>query len=200
MTLIAALDCGDHLLFATDSMVTESAGLTFAMRKTNVHREARIAWGFAGDEGIGRRFNTWMNEYPIGEGATWQSVSDAAIEELSRLNGRKRELGQLAKIESKDEDLTTVLMAGEIGGALDVWELSDRGAAASVRHREFFAIGSGYPHAAMVFTTLRRAGNSESSSKLLGFVMALACEFAPMCGQPIRMLKITPESITELTS
>ena len=200
MTLIAAAVCGDHLLFATDSQVTERNGLATTFEKPSQRTDHPLVWGFSGDEGIGMDFHQWMSEYQISPEASWRSVADAASEQLSRLNGRKRERAFLARVEPKSDDLASVLLAGFVGGVLDIWELDDRGGATSVARHQLYGIGSGWPHAAMVFLTVKRMAPKMPplDQSFFAVVMELGIKHSDMCDFPLRMLKVTADGVTEV--
>jgi hypothetical protein len=199
MSVIAALDCGEYLALAADGMVTDNGGIRMTAQKLHTLPDRPFAWGFSGSEGTGFKFRDWLRAWQWPEDATWTTVGDAAIEELSRLNGRNRRMSRLAGVDAADDDLANVLMAGYIGGVPDILELTDRGAAVSVKEGVFGAIGAGHPHAALIYYTTR-ALKMPPSDQLLGLVMSLAAHHAPQCGPPIRILKIDPTSVTELTA
>jgi hypothetical protein len=200
MSIIAALDAGDCLYLASDSMVTEESGVRLTRQKLDMLPGRPIAWGFSGDEGIGYQFRDWFKAWPFPSDATWSHVADAAIEELSRLNGRKRALGKLAGVETTDSDLADVLIAGYIAGVPDIYELTDRGSASSVKHSVLAAIGSGHAHATIAYLTLRGTRKElKLDQQLLGFAVGMAAQIAPQCGPPVRMLRLTPEGVEELT-
>jgi hypothetical protein len=157
MTLIAALDCGDHLLIGADSLITDTAGVRQVGQKMCSLGDRPLAWGFAGDEGIGMEFDRWVQSYALSSDTSWHAFADAAIRELGRLNGQRRERAELARVKLESQDLTSVLMVGCVGGVLDVWELGDTGATASVKHHGFAAIGSGQAHATIAHHTVRLA-------------------------------------------
>jgi hypothetical protein len=200
MTIIAALDAGDHLLLASDSMMTEATGIRITRQKLDILPNLPFAWGFSGDAGIGNQFRDWLMSWTWPADATWRGVADAAIEELSRLNGRKRNLNELAGVDTTDDDLATVLMAGYVGGVPDIFELTNRGAAASVKNAVLAAIGSGETHARVAYHTLKIASPAlERNQDLLRFVVGITAGMAPMCGMPIRMLRIDQEHVEEVS-
>jgi ATP-dependent protease HslVU (ClpYQ) peptidase subunit len=201
MTVIAALDCGDCLYLASDSQVTDVTGLKTTVQKLSHLSDQPLAWGFAGDEGIGRKFSEWMADCRWSIGTAWESLADAAIAELSRLNGRKRELGHLARVEPRDEDFANVLIAGCVNGVLDIWELTDRGGVASVKHNGFCAIGSGSGPATIAYITVMRAMSKkppQRDEQLIAFIVELAAQTATNCGLPIRVLRITRDAVTQV--
>lgn len=202
MTVIAALDCNDHVLMAADSMVTEAGGIRRTTPKMAYREDKPLVWGWSGDEGIGRDFDRWMTTYQWSESASWQDVADAAIAELSRLNGKKRQMAEIAHVKVEDNDLTVALLAGVVGGVLDIWELTDRGGAASVRHAGMAAIGSGHPHAAIAYFTLKHAQRDhfKLTPSTLGFIVEVAARMAPMCGLPIRMLRVDANGVHDGTA
>jgi hypothetical protein len=197
MTIIAAMDCEEYVLLASDSEVTEAGGIKVSKEKIYFLSDRPIAWGTAGDEGIGLRFNEWIQTYRWTASTTWAEFVDGGAAELSRLNGRKRELAELARVKIEDNDLATALIAGCIGGSLDVWELTDRGGASSVKHNVFSAIGSGQPHALVVFFTLRNAFKAkfQPNAMMMGFILELVSHLAPMCGLPVKLLRVSKEKV-----
>jgi hypothetical protein len=79
--------------------------------------------------------------------------------------------------------------------------MSDRGDVASVKHNGLAAIGSGHPHAFIAFHTLKNVVHElKRNEQTLGFVVGQRGQMAPMCAPPVRMLKITPEGISDLTT
>lgn len=198
MTVIAAMDCGDYLLMGSDSLVTEETGIRVVRQKLCISTHGQVACGFAGSEGMGNQFQDWFLSYQFPPGMTWPEFGDVAIRELSRLNGKRRELALLARYEVKPDDLSSVLVAGSLGGVLDIWDLGDNGAAFSAKHRGFSAIGSGFPHAFVAHAVLTKAAHQSPDTNTMSVVMAIAAQTAPLCGMPIRLLRLTHEAVIEL--
>jgi hypothetical protein len=201
VSLIAALNCHDHLLLAADSLITESNGVRMTCQKLDFMTDRAMAWGFAGSEGIGLAFGKWLKSWEWPSDATWDVVSDRAAEELSRLNGRRRELAQIAGVAATEDDLVTVLVAGYLAGAPDIVEISDKGAAVSVMHNEFAAVGSGQAHAMMVnFTATAARMKFKEPKYRLAFIVEVAATHAPLCAPPVRVLRITATGVEDMTS
>lgn len=200
MTVIAAMDCGDYLLMGADSLVTEDAGLRVKHKKLSVLHEVPVAFGFSGDAGVGFQFRDWMLAQPWSSAVTWPEFIATAGHELNRLNGRRREMAQLARVELKDDDLASALVAGSLGGVLDIWDLDSTGGASSVKHRGLPSIGSGYPHAYIAYVTLIDYVKASRDVGTMAVVMEIAARFAPKCEPPCRLLRLTPTEVTELRS
>jgi hypothetical protein len=71
------------------------------------------------------------------------------------LNGENGSSNWWAGVGATEDELATVLMAGYVGGVLDIFALSNRGAAGSMEHAVLPAIRSGRPHATVAYLILR---------------------------------------------
>lgn len=146
MTVIAALrETSDAILFSADTGGMEQPGgirvrLGTKLRK---HPEAPLIWAAAGNPTIGDDFTNWLTRYSWPP-PDWATFRDQAIDYLSRLNRRQRELIQLAaKGPPSASDTTVILLAGWLNDELDLLELGDDGKAISYAADGFHAVGGG---------------------------------------------------------
>jgi ATP-dependent protease HslVU (ClpYQ) peptidase subunit len=201
MTIIATLDCDDHLLLAADSQVTDSSGYKLTKQKLDSIDSQRVAWGFAGNESVGYQFGDWLRAWNWPSDATWKAVIDASIEEVSRLNGRQRQLCKLAGIEAGDNNLADVLIAGIIGGRLDAFVLSSHAEQPISVRRDpgsLTVIGTGAPYAIAAYEAIKMIKpKAKPDAKTLRAVLEVSAKVAPLCGLPIRVLRMDASGIIE---
>jgi hypothetical protein len=99
-------------------------------------------------------FAAWLLNLPAGRIGSWPELREAAISELSRLNGRRRSLIQLAGAVPTENDVTSILLTGYIGGVFNRVELDNRSVETTAMGG-LAAIGSGKPHARIAYLALR---------------------------------------------
>jgi hypothetical protein len=203
VTLIAGMVCDDgSLVLCGDSQLTDSDGtrLTDAL-KLGTLPDRPVAWGWSGDETIARDWGTWFqgadHSWP-----SWSELRESATEELSRLNGRRRHLNELSGVKTTDNDVTTILLAGFVGGVPHLIELSERGGAMPATHHSVAAIGSGSPHFKIAFRTLcvfyRGKPVPLTEDHMVHLMLAAIQVNLTGCGFPIRLVKVTPEGASEI--
>jgi len=203
MTIIAALRCEDGLILAADGRVTDRAtGYPERERKLDYVPSPPLAWGFSGDGGVGAEFGRWMRSDGLQAARDWHTLRDHAVTMLARLNGRKRELLQVARKAEDAEDTASVLMAGYVGGTLEVLELDERAGHAfyGSSSSPFMAIGSGALHARIVHGITSELNPIRSAESRMRFVMSRAIPIAQLCGFPARLLHITADGVAELSA
>lgn len=198
MTLIAAMKGHGCLFLAADSHVLDD-GFSMTVQKLEFLDDPPLAWGFAGDEGVGRAFGRRLRALGSRLPRDWELLRDGAADELSRLNGRRKELAQQARA-GHQPPLATVLLAGYLSGVPNVLELDASGGWYFIEEHEFKAIGDGRTHARVVFATLTR-GHAElpRDAALMTEIMEMAATFAEGCAPPIRLLTITPERVQHVS-
>ena len=81
MTVIAAMDCDDHLLMGADTLATEELGTRANTSKLCVLPDRPVVFSFAGSVDIGFGFRDWVNAYEWPECPTWARFTDLAIYE-----------------------------------------------------------------------------------------------------------------------
>lgn len=199
MSVVAAMKLSDCICVMADSRLTYDCGVETTARKLYALPNQRVAWGTAGDAGIGNLFGDWLRALEWPTDPTWRWFADAAASELARHNGRKRELAKQSGVEVKENDTTVALLAGYVGGTPAIYELTDRGSVEELTDGQFIAIGSGRAHAFIANATLTTIGaRFPQELQWLSVIMAVAARHAPDCGLPLHGFRITPETISEL--
>jgi hypothetical protein len=199
MTLIAGMICDDgSVLLGADSQLSEDRFRSAGHVKIGRLDDAPLAWGCSGDESIGRDWGSWFRNQPR-TWPSWEALRDAATEELSRLNGRRRSLNRLSGVDTKDNDVATVLIAGFVGGRSDLIELSDRGGAMPSGHHDFCAIGSANPNAKIVRATLLTNPSLTKTEDVFITIMFVAINTSLSdCSFPVSIVRITPDRADEM--
>lgn len=201
MTLIAAIMDGETVLLGADGE-THNQHVRMQVRKLDVLQERPIAWGFSGNESIGLDFGNWLRSRQWSESEDWEGFRHDATEVLGQLNERRRKSAETAGTNVSEEALTDVLIAGFLRSQPGILELESDGGNSLRRMLELAAIGSGKNHAIIVLNTLGILGiiGSMSRLQLLQSIFRVAIRTARDCGPPVRILSITPERVTEVTS
>jgi ATP-dependent protease HslVU (ClpYQ) peptidase subunit len=200
VTVIVALaESEESILIAADSRETEAPGdlASVYLNKLKRHPSAHIVWATAGNGGVGEAFSNWLAAVAPPP-QTWRDMSDQAAEHLARLNGRRRELAELAKTQLQENDTTSVLLAGWLDSP-EIVELDDRGIATPYFERGVCAIGTGKPHALIAYQALNHIGGVSRLQKLW-VVMSVATVMVHDCGPPVHVKRITADGVVDLAS
>jgi hypothetical protein len=209
LTLIAAMDCGSYLLLGADSGVSADRVVTRSpVPKLDFVAQAPMAWGFFGDETIGRAFSSWLRGELLGLMENWESLTESAAGRLADLNGERREALKRSGVHEKAGDTADVVLGGFVGGEREIVHLDKRGAVHPSKHYETLFYGSGDSLAGEMWGIIRATVRNfppaaqPDESKLLQHVMAQTIE-APrslhLLKGPVRMLKITPEGVFDIS-
>jgi ATP-dependent protease HslVU (ClpYQ) peptidase subunit len=199
VTIIVAMrENDDSVLIAADGESMESSLLRMKNNsKLGKHPAGLIAWGTSGNSAIGEVFSAWLQSYTWPP-KDWFTFKEQAIEELSRLNGRQRELTKLSGAEVKDDYLCSCLLVGLIDSA-GIYELDIVGRASPYWEVGFQAIGSGRLHAGVAYRTLCNVSGPTHLQKLI-IIMQVVTQTAPGCGPPYTIWRITKDNITDVSS
>jgi hypothetical protein len=105
----------------------------------------------------------------------------------------------LAGVGLGDEDTASVLLAGELGGQLDIWVLGDNGGAESVKHRRFVGIGSGWSHTFLGYAALVGYARMKPDDPMAIWIgLEMAARFSAKCGPPVRLVRVTKSGVVPL--
>jgi ATP-dependent protease HslVU (ClpYQ) peptidase subunit len=193
VTVVAVMDCGDSLLMASDSLVTDP-GVRTTSEKLWILSDASLVMGFSGAEGVGLQFLSWLESR---QWKTWQGFADEASERLVELNRallvKASRVEQLPRVSG-----TSALVAGSVGGVLDAWELTEYGEAVPVRRRRFAGIGSGWRLAFVAYKALLHAGFEAGTLETMVGAMIVAAAHAEMCEGPVQLVRVTADGATWL--
>ena len=197
MTVIAAIREHDTaLLIAADTGGEENPGQIpiVVPNKLRRHPSAPLAWAAAGNETIGADFSEWLVSYAWPP-QDWKKFRDEAIEYLSQLNGRQRELLSLARKEPAASDTAVVLVAGWLGTP-EILELGDDAKVTSYIDDGFHAVGSGKAHAYIAHRTLE--GITGSPIEKVHRLATVAAIMAPKSSPPVVIWRVTPDGVEEV--
>jgi hypothetical protein len=202
MTVVASLLCDGYTLIASDTQITESDGVKYQRTKLAFRSDIPLAWGIAGDEGLGAQFSDWMKAQPPDSFPIAATLLDLATAEVARINGKRRAMNKLANVETGKNDLFDVLIVGFLGGAPFTIEMDSRGVSTDVTKTErLSAVGSGKPHVKIAHMTVSniKGLTDAPDANLLGFLMEVAANSAHDCSLPLKMLKVAPDGVSEVT-
>jgi len=200
MTLIAAMKGDGCLFLAADSHVVENdCRMTVRkLEKLEAPNDPPLAWGFFGDEGIGREFGRKLRAIfrrQLPRNVDWDSFKDKAVLELARVNAKRRESAQTA-LSGHQPASASVLLAGYLSNVPNVLELDDSGGWYFIEEHNTMAIGDGKTHFQIVFKMItREAPDRPRDAALISEVTELAATFADGCALPIRLFTITPQQV-----
>jgi len=198
MTIITALrENNDAILIACDSGANETAGgirITIP-QKLYRHEAGSLAWATAGDTSIGDEFTNWLREFGWPP-PSWQAFKNAAIGELSRLNGLQRKMMRRAGLKPKETDGTAALVAGWIEGKSEILEFGSDGKVTSYLEDGFKAIGSGESHALIAYITMKPF--RISALERLRHLTQTAAMLAQKCDLPVHIWRVAAIGIEEI--
>ncbi len=198
MTVVAAMVCDDCILVGADSQVTLN-GYTRLENKLFNHHSDAIAWGVAGDLGVGQEFTEWLQEYEM-NGQSWGNFIADAATKIAELNGHLIHRRELANVPFEKADRSGVIIASYVDGKPHVLELEYDGSITRLAEGKFIATGSGNVHAGVAYFTLLNAQKDNFNYGLdtLRFIMGITVNHDEYCGFPIKIKKITQDSITDI--
>lgn len=199
LTVIGAMDCGDHLLLAADSQVSDGQ-VTWQQQKLDFLSDRPLAWGFAGAEDIGVDFGRWLRSYTWGTGDDWYAFRDVAAQELARLNGNKRRLVHRARARLGPEDTAILLLAGYIGREPKILEIDDGARPTFLSEGRFTSVGTGKAHAGIAYRTLMAFSKNTfpHAADNMRALMTVAAGLAPQCSPPVRVLRVSSQGVEDL--
>lgn len=198
MTIIAALrESPDSILIAADSQQIET-DTTGAIRsatshKLQLHPTLPMAWGISDNATIGSRFTGWLKQTEWRTEVDWYMAQQQIATQLAMLNGHQRQLCRLAGQPAQNEQLCGVLIVGFIDRVGVIFEIDASGLITIKDGHEFHAIGSGFIHAGIAYTTLMRIKSEATPEDKLRTIVGIAAETAPSCGVPVHLARITPQ-------
>jgi hypothetical protein len=203
VTVVAAFHCADHLLVAADSEVT-GEGFRITGRKLDFLPAPPLAWGFSGAEDVGVAFRRWLQTRSWTDAPSWAAFQTEAVEVLTTLNGNKRRsMRRAGAPRTLPNALAAVLIAGYLGREPEILEIDGEGRVTPsiTQGRSIGAIGTGAFHTWVAYQTLQhfsRDGLPLTERPVYNFMQFVA-GIAPLCNPPIRLLKVTPSGVVDVT-
>ena len=149
MTVVVALRCEDHLAIAADQMASDEE-MKFGVSKIFWRRESPLAWGTAGDLGLGEEFSEWFNKQDLKVISDWPSLRDLVADQIASMNGHQRRRIETSGAELEPGNLLDVLFVGYVGQQPEFLHVTRDGLTYFHYTRGFVAIGSGASHASIV--------------------------------------------------
>jgi len=154
MTIVAAMSFEDHFLIAADSKVGQ-LGLTWSTCKLYHIAKPPLAWGFAGELGVGREFSDWLSGYNWKPDIDWYKLRDDSAIKLGELNKKHRHFITNSGSRPTKKDLTSVLIVGYINEIPEILQIAGTGDWRFHKNPDnFAAIGTGDPYIQVVRYTL----------------------------------------------
>ena len=193
MTVVAAEFFGEHILLGADSQVGQK-GLTSQARKLFQHTSLPIAWGFAGDLGVGREFSIWLEQRVWQTELYWQTFVNEVTDALAQFNRVHRQRMRNADAQPTEEDRTSVLIAGYLNGEPELIELTGSGKRYFHREDGFSAIGSGENHFKIAKAAMSII-KGPPVEEMFWHSLAVAASLDPESGHPLYRLKITKQGV-----
>ena len=200
MTVVGAMYCHGYLLIGCDSAVRETAIIRSLKAKLDKLDTLSVVWGTSGDEFTGDEFGDWLKTCSF-EGKDWLALANDATDKLAELNGHRKRTARMAGVRLKDEDLTDALIVGYLDGIPEIVEIDHKGETSlHIRNNRLFsAIGSGSPHARIIFYALCRVPGFQRNLQGMRFVLSVATQLDPKCAAPIHVMEITENGIVDLS-
>lgn len=195
MTILAAVNCGDHLLIASDSMAyDQKAALKYDEVKLWPVEGMAIVFGCAGSTPMGDDFRRWLHAANKTEFSDWQALKGKATEFLTHLNGQQRQLAAIAR--SSEVPDVSALLAGYIDGEPQILLIEPTGLSSLARENEI--VFDGQPHARSAATAAHRALQRERGeafshdAESLRRIMEIVTEVSLGTAPPIQMWRVNP--------
>ena len=204
MTVVLAVwDTDGSILLGADSEQTDEDGLKSEIVKIQqVADEIPVMWSSVGNPAIGiHGFGQWLAGYTF-NGTDWSEFSRDAADAWSRLNGEQRRLTEQAGVTLDEQKVRTYLadgvLAGWLGGEGRIVGLSSDGRVTPIPKGESFAAGSGKVVAQAVMLSMRYIQEVGTPLEHVQTSLETACQFAPNCGPPIEIWRITSSDCTRV--
>ena len=202
VTVIAAMIIDGAVLMAADSQQTNVDDITgkSVLKQSAVKLERltmfNIGFGFSGATDVGEDFRRWLHSHTFASGEDWIVFKEQACTELSRLNGIKHKNMRLADVEPKENDTTSVLIAGYLKAEPKLLTITSTGTANLIS--PFAVIGSGENHVRMAKYTLETyfatfpKKELKYDEALFRFIITVGVLQAPECSTPVQLLHLNP--------
>ena len=204
MTVITALRSDGCIFMCADSQVTEvkaDVELKIRQQKLDFPNSKPIAWGFVGADEIGSSMSQWMRNLDWRSLHDLQTFREAFATEVSTRNGDRRRRMKLAGMEVGPEDTSDFVIVGFWNDEPFIFRIENDGSLEVDEHDSLTTIGSGWVHAKVSFETsrfYRMSGVKIPDDRLIKVTTEIAASMAPLCGLPVRLLRISPEKVEDL--
>ena len=206
MTIVMAMyDTDGTILVGTDSQATEEDGLKSQVQKVkSVAPDVPVIWSCAGNPAIGAvGFSDWLGRVNF-KNINWLRFAKEASKIWSELNGEQRErcrsAGITLDVNNEMKYLSDGLLAGWLHGKPAMFGLSSDGNLDpyTTERERLFAVGTGAPVAKAVFLSMFHVQQIKARVKIMETALITASNFAPNCGPPIEIWRITPDAVVQV--
>jgi hypothetical protein len=147
-----------------------------------------ILWGFAGEVGLGQRFTDWIDQQA--RPSSWNDLQAAAMNVLAQINGQRRGLGQITRVEGEPIE---VLMCGYVAGESRIVVLDSDGSWWEPSETPVW-LGAGVGHAAIAWDALTRVlpHGAVHTEQNFRHVLEAAASRLVTLGLPVGLLEARP--------
>ena len=199
MTLIAAMKCDGYLLLSADSEGADDTTLKRTISKLYNLPDYPMAWGASGSSALGEEFSEWLLANAKHHNQSWEKLRNAAIEQLSTINGRRRKnmelAGELPSGPERGDFFCSVLIAGYIDNKPEILDLGFDGTDMFILKGldKFWALGNCRFVARVIYWTLRECKLPVTYDHTgIKTIMNATLITGKHVGHPVHTLKITP--------
>jgi hypothetical protein len=204
MTILGAMDGGDYLTIASDSMAfTGPNGVTFNMVKLAPIKGLSVVWGFFGAGTVGGDLRAWIDATDLSDSTSWPSLKDRLSEQMARLTGDlRRRTTEAGGGDVPANQLTSALFVGYVSGEKGIVTMTPEGAATFVPVPfAFIAADSVFAAACAAMETLHRERGDRFafSAEVLRISISVATDLMMTTGGPIQLWKMTPTGAEQIT-
>lgn len=202
MTILGAMDCGDCIAIASDSMVfTGPTGTKANMPKLWPIAGLSVVWGYFGAGTVGGDLRAWIDATDLSDIESWIALKDVLSAAMARMTGDLRLRAGAVGADVPPHQLTSALFVGYVRGQGRIVSITPEGASAFAP-LPFIFIGTDATHAAALAsleTLHRERGDGFAlSTNVLRISISVVTDLMFTTGGPVQMWKTTPQGVERL--
>ena len=200
MTILCAMDCGDHLLLASDSMVYDpDTGISSLEDKLWPVPELRMVGAYTGLTPLAEDFRRWLDSEDKARFVDWGSFRASVVERLAEINSDQKRLAEKAAATFRG---LVAVFVGYVGGTPEIFTVDAAGV--STLARAAGLVTAGHPPAQAAALAVLQALEQERGDDfspgedVLRSIMEIATGISAICAPPVQMYRVDAREVVKL--